>query len=348
MYQQNYNPYQNNAEIVKRYFSSPKVLILSILYFVSVIVTLITTLAEASWMQMIKEMMNSIYQNSSPRSEADAVIASLQASTVSSVISSVIVTVLIAVAFLLIFLMSRSAGKTPYAGLTILYVLAMISFISAIVLVSISAIVFIIAMIGAIASASHSSSSSAGYAVLGVFVCVVVFIVFAVVFIIYTASCKNFYRSARSSLRSDRLDSRGASVYGVFSIIFAVFRGVGLISLYIGYTILSHELNAYDRRFLPDSSFFAFASFSTVLQIVIMVFTAILALGYGSYIKNQKNRPAPPAGGNSYAGDYGTPVYQPAAPDGYWQNAPQQPYPNTYGEDGANAPADDRNPYSRY
>lgn len=346
MYAQQQLPYQDNTVSVKKYFGSGKVLTLGILYMISAVLSLITLVTENSSVSYTYYIVLSLFDEMGASVPSD-VYRSLNSSAIAAAVSSTLITVLIAVAFIVIFATSRSSSPTttPFGGLTILFVLAMISFISAIVLVAVCAAIYLIAAIGVSSSLSNSSSRSnaaTGFIVGGVFLSLCAF-----VYIFYNACCKNFYRSARLSLRSGKLYNRGAIAYGVFCIIFAVGSVFSFISLFTLDDLFYKSTHSSARHFVFSDGFITLSAVSTLLQILILIFTAILAIGYGSYINKQKYNRNNPGGGTPYYNRYAQPPY-PNAPQNYPQY-PSQPsagYPDPYAN--RPAPPQDNAPYNPY
>ena len=224
MYEQNFNPYAANAEIVKGYFRSGKVLVLGILYLLGLglsaaLVFFNPVTASIGQAQTILDSMGinsfdlSAYYSLSSTALSTSVIISLS-------VSSLII-FLTALAFFLIFFKSRSSDpdSTPAAGLGILHTLAVISFVFTIIAVILIILVYVLLVIANSRVPESAASTVATIMIVsGICLSIIISLMLSIV-----SSQKNFYRSAKWSLSSVNLHTTGAVAYGVFNILFAVF-----------------------------------------------------------------------------------------------------------------------------
>lgn len=327
MYEQRFNPYAANVDIVKGYLKSGKVLFLGILYLLSLCVSVITTLtASDSLASDVIDALRAVgFGDIRMDSDYYAQMAnSVTVSTISSMTISSVITLLAVLGFILMFAKSRSANpdSTPSAGAAILHVLGVISFISAIILTVCGVLVLALGFVfyQDIADLIYRDPSL----VLGILIGLsVVFAIFAFLLIFYTASYKNLYRSIKRSVNSVELQSKGAVAYGVFNILSAIMLGISLI----GSVVL----------LITDSGLASLLSLiSTLLLFVIAIVNASFALGYNRYIKRHKRgyrTPYSDGSNNAYApGGYNAPNYstdQNRYDDSYRSySAPQQSAPS--------------------
>lgn len=320
MYEQPYNPYAGNLDIIKGYFKSGKVLTLGILYVISVVMTVVSTLT-ISTDRLIFQLMQvlSQYGVSIPSEVRSAMMSSTAsgvstASTIVTAIGSSIFPILIAVAFIIMFAKSRSRSElsSPKAGFTIMHVLAIISFIFTIIGVVLIGILYAIIFIGSVTAVNSYASDYTGSAVGVMLLIGAAYIVYAFISISYAASCKNFYRSAKRSITTPELENQGAKAYGVFNILSAVFSVFGLI---------------FNIAIFPYSAGIIFLT--GVINLLIYIFTAILAIGYSNYINRQKYS----INSNYYGGNGGyaaPPVYNTPHYANPQQNSPYYNAPDDY------------------
>lgn len=340
MNEQPYQLYAGNIAAVKRFFGSVKVLILGIFYAVFALVSLILIVTKSSYgfLQEILEMAKAeVGVRDSSYSFFSAASTSLNTSYL---ISGVLIPLLIALAFILMFVKSRnqSPQSDPMAGLTIMLVLAVIAFVQSIINVVLNYVYLglFASFYASMKSSSgyydstgryHSSSSTDGFLVLVIIagVCVTVY---SVVSIIYAVNYKNFYRSARRSLRSERLEYRGASVYGVFCIIMAAFEAIRIIAVLIFrnkvFSLLSAGSRSYYFGYTPSAVGYTILS---MMNVAILIFTAVIALSY----RKQVSAAASAAGSQPFNryGSADNSFGQQAYPSAPYQ-PPVQNYNNTY------------------
>lgn len=323
MYDQQFNPYGSNLSIVKGYFKSGKILTLAIFYIISVVFTIILN-TSISFNTITYKVMEYLSQNGVdiPYEYRNALLSTSTASTIGTVLGSSIVPILTAVAFILMFVKSRNTAEdsSPIAGITIMHVLAIISLVFTIIGVVILGILYVIAFIASVTAVkSLSSGTSYSGSVTGSVTIIMVLIgivyaVFAFLSIFYASSCKNFYRSAKRSITTSNLENKGATAYGVFNIIFAVFSFISMI--------------VYMVIFAPYAGL-VFSSY--IVTILIQIFTAIVSIGYSKYINRQKNgiNTAPYGGAPvQYAAPnspYNAPAYANPQPSEPYTNSPAAP-----------------------
>ena len=258
---------------------------------------------------------------------------------ISAAISSIF-PLLTAIAFIILFAKSRntSENSSPIAGATILHVLAVISLIFTIIGAVAGILVYVFVFIVGVSAVNNIASSNSSYSaysqsmtggVVAIMVILgVILLAYVFISIFYAVSCKNFYRSVKRSMTTPELENKGAAPYGVFNIIMAVFSVIYMIA----YMVMA-----------PSAAGIIFVS--SIVTILINIFTAIMALGYNRYINRQKvgintapygaapmngapmnAAPAAPYNMPDYAApQQQTPVYGAPVPPANEQPAPAQP-----------------------
>ena len=279
MYEQRYNPYAANVDIVKGYLRSGKVFFLGILTFLSLGLT-VATLVLNPVSSTVSELMNALSKMGLDTTEFTANYGSyLSSGNISSVLSTVIsavFTILAAIAFIIMFAKSRSASpdSNPSSGVGIMRVLTLITFIFTIIAVVFIVALYVLFVIGISSVNEYFDGDVNAAATVQVITGIIVSLAI-ILLISYTSSQKNFYRSIKRSLNSVDLYRTGAVGYGVFNIIFAVFTGLSLI----GTAILTVSEFSIGNLLLLSS---------LLLSFVTLITTASFALGYNRYIKREK------------------------------------------------------------
>ena len=284
MYEQQFNPFGGNLAIVKGYFRSGKILTLGIFYVISIVLSFILT-ASVSFSTLINSAIDYCTRQgiSVPPEVRNAFLSQSASSAIISAAISSIFPLLTAIAFIILFAKSRntSENSSPIAGATILHVLAVISLIFTIIGAVAGILVYVFVFIVGVSAVNNIASSNSSYStysqsltggVVAIMVVLgVILLAYVFISIFYAVSCKNFYRSVKRSMTTPELENKGAAPYGVFNIIMAVFSVIYMIA----YMVMA-----------PSAAGIIFIS--SIVTILIHIFTAIMALGYNRYIKNQK------------------------------------------------------------
>lgn len=331
MYEQQFNPYAANVDIVKGYLKSGKVLTLGILHLISIVVSILAALTISSsinfydYSQLLKNMG---IDPSQVTAAGNAPMYGVTASAIAGTAVSSIFTLLVAIGFFIMFAKSRSDNpdSNPSGGVGILRVISLIGFICSIIGVIFLVILFVLSYFLLNELVTNSNLDSNAATVIWI-VCGVLILIFSFFLIFVTASCKNFYRSIKYSLNSADLHTKGAAAYGVINIIGAVFLGLSLVGSAV--TVFS-----------SGGAYSLISLISTALSFITAIFTASFALGYNSYIKRFKYNYSAPYGAGP-ANVYSEPVAQ----QPYY--AAQQPYNNDmYNSYNAPVQQNQPNPYS--
>ena len=330
MYEQQFNPYAANVDIVKGYLKSGKVLTLGILHLISIVLSILTAVTFSSsfniyeYSQLLQSMgidpSQAVTASSSP-------MYGVTASMIAGTVISSIFTLLAAIGFIIMFAKSRgnNPDSNPSAGVSILRVISLIGFICAIICVVFLVALFVLSyfLINELVVNSNLDSNTA--TVIWI-LCGVLILIFGFLFIFYTASCKNFYRSIKYSLNSADLHTKGSAAYGVFSIICAVFLGFSLIGSMV-------------TMFSSSGVSSLISLLSTALSFITTIFTASFALGYNSYIKRCKYNYAAP-----YSAGPANVYNEPASGQPYY--GAQQPYNDMYRTYNEPVQQNQQNPYN--
>ncbi len=358
MYEQPYNPYAENLSVVKEYFKSSRVLVMGILYLVSLLVSIgssIYTMAHPNAiidyvLQLLNRLDPQLY--SSVREQMPQLLESVESgsniSTILSIAMSVIITGLFVAAYFLIFTKSRNSSEvaTPQAGVSILHVFAVLTLILTIIGIigGVLAVVALFALGNAILNDAQVPDMvplgdntyinvSQFLTVVTVSLAVVV-VIATIIALIYTINRVRYYSSVKKSLTTVDLENGGAKGYGVMCIIFGVFSAFGTLG-----TMISIFSITGDYRVNVILSFVA-----NLVMTLILFIEGSLALGYRKHIDNYKY------GYNSAPyGQYQDPSYVPAMPDadpygvsgqdgyaGYNVPPQQDPYNGSYSDYGNN------------
>ena len=334
MYEQRFNPFAANVEIVKGYFKKGKVLIIGILYIIiAALIVLMSLLSPVSDFNQNAQLLDRLGIQGS---DASSLLAAASVSGVVTAVFTAILLLLTALAFILLFAKSHSAdpNSSPVAGATILYVLAVISFVSTIILTIFAAFGYALMIVFGVSFINSLGSTIPGEATVLLVIGGVILAIFLFLIIFMRVCCKNYYRSVKNSLTTVELQNKGAAAWGVFSIIIAVF--LGILTLAAAFGILTSA-----------------PTITTILSLVIIGLTFIIqildasiALGYSRYIKRYKtgynNTPYSGTSNNGYApvsnGSYATdrPPYQ----QSYGSERPDVPYHDNFADQ--NAPVMER------
>ena len=322
MYEQRFNPFAANVEIVKGYFKKSKVLVIGILYIITAALTVaVSLLSPADNYNETMQMLNRLGLNSS---DASMAVAASSVTTVITAVFTAILLLLTALAFILLFAKSRSADPNsgPVAGATILYVLAVISFVCSIIFTVIVAIAYVLSVVFGVTLTNSFGADGSGQATVLFVIGGVILAIFLFLIVFVCVCRKNYYRSVKYSLTTVELQNKGAAAWGVFSIIFSVFIGILALVAAVGV-------------FTSKTTVSSILSLGVIISVFItQILDASIALGYSRYINRQKsgynNTPYNSAPNNGYA---------PVPNQPYANNRP--PYQQPYGGDRPNVPYND-------
>ena len=302
MYEQPFNPYAGNVAVVKDYFKNGKVLAMGILYIVSLVLSIASSIftmtnqnaLTENMMQLIGQVSPELYENieqTMPQIQNSVASGSNVGSIVTLVISS-IVTVLFIAAYIIIYTKSRNNApdSTPQAGVSILRVFAILTMILTIlgVIIAVAAVVILYGLMGAafrdgqlpevapLPDGTYINVRDAATIVIVVLgVVVVLATIYALIFVINRV---RYYGAVKNSLTTVELDERGAKGYGVMCIIGGVFMAL---------SVLGSLTNVFTG--LGGYKIFAIISLlANVVSTVMMFIEGSLALGYRKHIENYK------------------------------------------------------------
>jgi len=352
MYEQPYNPYENNLSIVKNYFKSNSVLILAILraaaIIISIVLSIIVAMQLPAFIRSIEASILSFMSNTGAPGELisstselfyqadgiiNSVVGSISTSSIISTITSQIVPGLIAIATFIIYFKSRNESplSSPKAGVTILYVLSVIFLVITIIAcVAVGLVIvclfWLYFQLGGRRSSIILTPDQFGSVNLTLepellliftIIITVIALIGMVIALLVATTRKRYFKSIKDSITGVELKNRGAKGYGIFCIIGAIFSGMSLLSTPSSFVFL---------KGMP-SMLVTVIIFSTVIQLISfvgLIFEAKIALGYKTHIDNMKygyNGATPVSPAAPY-----TPYVPTAAPvtDNY--SADQNPY----------------------
>lgn len=313
MYEQPYNPYQNNVLVIKDYFRSRDVLILAILSFASILMTVVNNIVSADLSKEIFAGFVSYYDSNIMTGSGNALTdiskglheALKNYDAVKWSYTVPIIPILTAVAILLVYLKSRDTrpDAAPSAGLTILYVLAIFALIGAVFAV-LGMLALIAGMFLLYAEMTKStkldftirfpSSSPVRFdskfmLILAIVTTVVlVIVIFFLLFV--TISHVRYIGSVRKSMNSIELSRKGAKPYGVICVLAAASTIMGLISSFINlFGGTNNAMKELGIIITTDTTLPAImALLTTAISAATLIFEAKIALGYARYIDNKK------------------------------------------------------------
>ncbi len=315
MYEQPYNPYRNNIDIIKNYFKSPMVLVLGILSIVSMILSAVNSLLSTDLAKEITAAAADIFDkssfsDSSAQEGAKQIANALRqvssaGSSVLSVLSSVsIVGILSVVGIMLVYFMSRSSNPetAPTAGFTILYVLAILSLVGAIIL-TVSMCILIVALFILYAEFTRKPDLAFTFTVFNkplkvdatlmlilAIAMIILFIILSFVTLFVTINRVRYISSVRKGMTSVELSRSGAKPYGIFCVIAAVFTGLSLISSISAlFTNNLDVLREYGIVIKAKTTLpMVMSLIMNAVSLAILIIRSRLALGYAQYIDDKK------------------------------------------------------------
>ena len=320
--------------LITAYFKKVPVLILAILHLLSTSLCLVFGIALSSWEAQYAVSLSSMMpQNDLSVNPEDVNIAvsSSLFSTIAVSIPVFIVGVLMFLGFLLLFIKSRNSNPnaSPKAGAVILFILSVIEMIASIIITILLFVGILLMALGIGVFATSSMNSQSDVEIFSILMAVMMIFtaVFAFVQLFYSIHKMRYFKSIKNSLSSVDLYYSGAGAYGVMNIIFTVFSliGIGLAVILVPVTGEFTDVMAMGAGYsiyegIDVTAVFPlmlFCGLTLLLIIVTMIFEAVVALGYKSYIKNIKSGYRTP--------DIPAAPYQPAAPAGF-VTPQQQPY----------------------
>lgn len=364
MYEQPFNPYQQNVTAVKDYFKNGRVLTMGILYIVSLVLSLITTAFMMSNSKMILNYAMSLLSQLNPQlsEQIQADPAMLDGMTYTSganlllaVIPGVLVTGLFIAAYLIIYFKSRNndPNSTPRAGFTILQVFAVLSLIGTILgaLILIAGMMLFIGLINMKSGEMPVSVTLSNGTTIDprtvLNIAVVVMIVYSVLVLFFglftTINRVRYIGSVKNSLTTVQLQSGGAKPYGVMCIILGVLSAIGVLGSIV--SVLGTG---------PLMPLMLLLAISNLISTVMLFIEGSIATGYKKHIDNYlygyNNTPYGGVQDPSYvvpiadngSNPYADPVQQ-YNNDYANYNVPQQPTPNY--DPSYVVPADDQQTY---
>ncbi len=299
--QSSFNPYAQNITILKNYFKRPTVLTLGILYIISGIIAIAVGILSGSYVNEVVDYSLALQEITGGTATGDMQFINdllsnhLPNAVTISIAPSLISTILFVTAFFIIYTKSKNPdpNASPKAGFTILYILAIFNLISAIIaslvlLLTIAA--FILIFVSLVKNANFANSDIIALSIVFVFI-IAIFAFIITAILIYTISNLKYIKSVLNGLTSVALSDKGAGAYGTFSIIYGVFALISVIQNLLSIPIISaiNELTSTDIPIKIQGSFSILtiiAGVASLISAVIMIFNAIIALGYKKYIHN--------------------------------------------------------------
>ena len=321
-----YNPYEENNKIIKGFLSRPIVLVLACLFAISAVLTIVSSIMNIASMSNVNFNYSYYYDET--------------VSTVNITWIAAIPALFYVLGFILMFFKSRSSSPSskPSAGVTINWIVSIVMLAFACLLALFVVIILIFA--GSLSSTGFFQSVF-GYssyyeygAVKSMYdsMLLIIGIIFTVVMIYVIIQCIHrvrFYGAIRRGLNSAYLSKKGATAYGVMTIIGIVFNVIAII---IG--ISSIYSMPYSRVEIPPMFYV-----TTSISLIVPLAEAVFAIKYASYIRPYMERQA--------MGNFAAANNAPQMNMGYSYQPAQQPYNNYGSQDNSfNQGVQYGNPYS--
>ena len=297
-----FNPFAQNVAIIKSYFKRPLVLAIAILYIIVAVASIAVTFSTSAGISEMYNTLFSIPEVTESMTEQDMKMFELYTnssymsiSMASSMIPSLIIMALTVVSYFIIYLKSKNENPyaTPRAGFTILFILSILELISAI-----GVSLLMILIVGVMAILSFAMPQELGLAyedttVLSITMifCIIMYVILGAVLLTYAISKLRYLNSVRKGLTTVNISHKGAGIYGVFSIIFAVIGIFSAILIMLFAPIMNAITASLGEPMITEmfsslGSVFLVSGVVTVLSSVYMLLDGILALGYKKHIKN--------------------------------------------------------------
>ena len=328
MYEQPYNPYATNLAVVKEYFQKPKVLAMGILQILSILVMIVMAIVSSA----------SVSEAISRAPEMDRFISygggsAISAATIIPIIIGAIPILVTALGYILLYTGSRSENGRPTAGATTLFVMAIITL--CFTGLGVLSVLILMLLGGSMISIAQSFGGdyyggSAGV-LEGVYIALMIFIALIVLYeVLYCVHRVRFFNSVRKSATSVELSCKGATGFGVMSVINAAFIGlVLLIYTFAFFAATAASQYSYELQYFGSGliAVFGIALGAVLIGFISSILEASIALGYKRHIlayTSTYNTPYGAAPGNGYAAAPYVPYQQPVQPN--YQQPPYQPY----------------------
>ena len=323
MYEQPYNPYATNLAVVKEYFQKPKVLAMGILQILSILVMIVMAIVSSA----------SVSEAISRAPEMDRFISYgggsvLSAATIVPIIISAIPILVTALGYILLYTGSRSESGRPTAGATTLFVMAIIT-------LCLTGFGVLMALLCLLVSSSLFSwglpFGKFSYGETTLYVIFAIFVVLIVLYeVLYCVHKVRFFNSVRKSATSVELSCKGATGFGVMSVINAVLIGLMLlIYTFAFFAATAASQYSYELQYFGSGliAVFGITLGAVLIGFIRSILEASIALGYKRHIlayTSTYNTPYGAAPGNGYAAAPYVPYQQPVQPN--YQQPPYQPY----------------------
>ncbi|MEE3427954.1 MAG: hypothetical protein VZQ55_03135 [Ruminococcus sp.] len=318
------NKFQQNSDLLKKFFSSPILLALAILSFMSAFIQIISTLMGSAIFGVASASYISQLSETFAGARGLPIIGSGLIIGIS--LPSQALIILTAVSFLLFFLNSRKAEKSLETPSKIYKVTAIIEIVFQGLSALIAIVCVIIALVAISSAYNHSSTYSSTFTafITGVIIGYLIGYFFVTALGITKGIGKLiFANSIKKSVQDNTLINKGAILFAVFCFLSA------------GTSIISSIINL--------SSLSIFQAFAGVISAASLVLEGILAIQYSQLIKKASNTSYPAS--NSGFTDPSYPVNNSVYPeydanytdnsnyiyyeqDNYYQAAPQEDYNN--------------------
>lgn len=265
---QTVNPYQRNIDILKSFFRRPIILVFAIATLVASVSAVFLNILFSSYMDSIFTILG-VSKNSIPYLSISVTPLSL------------IMPLITVVCCILIFIFSKSKkpNKTPYVPITILWVttiVGLVIFCLAFVVILMGVFIYIAQSPIAYSSMSSITRTIESILIIGVLAVVLV------VTLIYCINKIRYLGNIKNSFHSIYLNRGGAMAVGVFDIIFAVILFCSAVAYIVSAIASFSSGNMFN--YLSGKMSICFSAIF-LLNCIVCVLEAIIAIKYNSYIK---------------------------------------------------------------
>lgn len=280
-----FNPYAQNITIIKNHFKKPIVLINAIVGALSIVLMLISML-------FITPYTDSMYNYMFDGAEDLTVdVSSIFTGTmIGSYSIALIMPTLTVIAFFILYYKSKndSPESSPVAGASILSVISLIQLIIICIFLGIAVLFLTIGLIVVIATSQPDDEESI-VAIVGLSIMLFLTLIMSAIILMYSINQRRYYKSVKEGLSSPVLSSKGASVFGVMSIIMGAMNLINAAPSTLSVTFTGMSSSVIEQKFgntfdgiMPYIAIMTVASLCSAVHVLL---TGLIATDYNKYIK---------------------------------------------------------------
>lgn len=263
------NPFQQNIDIIKGFFRKPVILVAAILGFACFIFDEVFSATGFS-----SHILEKILDDSLSGYDLSA-YGIFPGNDTGSMPSLNLLGLLLAVTFLLFYIMSKKPNSKLAAPSVMLRVAAIIQLVF--VCIALAAAIFLIVAL-LIVLASHANNIQGAVSIVLIAVASVIVLIVGGFMLMLSISQVRYANSIRKSLTSIYLSANGATLFGIMYIIATAFQAIGLFASLP--MIIAGQNPAVTAIYI----------LSSVTSVAFNIVYAVIAIQYGSYIRNIAKR----------------------------------------------------------